>query len=120
MKEIKGKDIVICMREEDFLHKTDTEMYHCYWSMGRAPRYFTENNKIFIVTNKRIVGFVECEEFNPEDLNGETLVWDGGNAFTKIEPISCKPFRGFRYRWFNYRLVKEENNVRLNRERIDR
>ena len=95
------RDIVICMREADFLHKTDMEMYHCYWSMGRIPRDFSVDDKVFIVTKNHVVGYVKPLEFNPEDINGETIVWDGGSDFVKIKPIPCKPFRGFRYRWWN-------------------
>ena len=110
-----GRDIVICMNKDDFLHKTggfspiDGEMgrIEAFWSMGRIPRYFTEDNKIFIVssTNKHVMGFVECLEFNFLDVNGETLVWDS-DTFEYIVSIPCKPFRGFRYRWFEYELEK--------------
>jgi len=104
------RDIVICMREEDFLHKTDMEMYSCYWSMGRIPKYFTGDNKVFIVTKHYVVGYINPLEFNPEDVGGETILWDGGNDFVRIQPIPCKPFRGFRYRWFDYSLVKDTDN----------
>ena len=97
-------DIVIYMNSNDFLHKTSDGIY--YWSMGRAPKTFTEEDKIFFATNKHVMGFVDCGEFNPEDIGGETLVWDG-DTFEYIVSIPCKQFRGFRYRWFDYELEKD-------------
>ena len=102
------RDIVICMREEDFKHKFHEDAYGCYWSMGRIPKFFTENNKVFIVVKNQIIGYVTPLEFNPEDINGETIVWDGLADFFKIKPIPCKQFRGFRYRWFSYEIEKIE------------
>ena len=99
-------DIVICMNNEDFLHKTQAGYF--YWSMGRAPKNFKEGDKIFIVINTsggkyHVMGYVECFEFNPEDISGETIAWKG-ESFTYIDSILCKHFRGFRYRWFDYKL----------------
>jgi len=74
-------DIVIYMREEDFRHKTDPGVY-AYWSMGRVPKNFETLDKIYIAVqdkpkNCAVMGFVVCDMFNPNDLNGETLEWDG-------------------------------------------
>lgn len=104
-------DIVIYMSQQDFLHKTggwseiDKEAgpITAFWSMKRIPRKFTEDDKIFFATEGHIMGYVECEEFNPEDINGETIVWDS-ETFKYINSIPCKQFRGFRYRWFEYVL----------------
>ena len=100
-------DIIIYMNEQDFLHKTgqkstidDEEGSICaFWSMMRIPRHFTEDDKIFLATKGNVMGYVECEEFNPEDVGGETIVWES-DTFKYINPVPCKPFRGFRYRWF--------------------
>jgi len=109
-------DIVICMSREDFQHKMGKDVYHCYWSMGRRPKYFypacnsenpdAEGDKVFIVTESFIEGFITPEEFNADD-DWETIVWDGGNDFTYIERLPFRPFRGFRYRKFNYKLMKK-------------
>jgi len=101
-------DIVIYMNEEDFLHKTSgsyktRDNITAFWSMGRIPRYFTEDDKIFIAMKGHIMGYVECEEFNPEDVNGETIVWES-DTFKYINSIPCKQFRGFKYRRFEYEL----------------
>ena len=108
-------DIVIYMNEEDFLHKTGCPSKQqpegfgeggpitAFWSMGRIPKYFTENDKIFLAMKGHIMGYVECEEFNPEDINGETIVWDS-ETFKYINSIPCKQFRGFKYRKFEYEL----------------
>lgn len=98
-------DIVIYMNKEDFLHKTDHEMYECYWEMKRFPKYFSEDNKIFIAMRGAVVGYVECIEFNPNKETVETLIWEV-DSFVYISSIPCKPFRGFRYRWFEYEVEK--------------
>jgi len=104
------------MNKKDFDHKMSKDAHDCYWSMGRAPvKFFPEctpesdmvnldknlHDVVFVLTNHHIVGFINPIEFNPEDINGKTLVWDGGADFTYIKPIPFKPFRGFRYRWFD-------------------
>lgn len=112
-------DIVIYMNEEDFLHKTgalsevdgESGAITAFWSMGRIPRYFTEDDKIFLAMKGHVMGYVECEEFNPEDINGETIVWDS-DTFLYIESIPCKQFRGFRYRKFEYKLEASKEKQR--------
>lgn len=98
-------DIVIYMNKEDFLHKTEHEMYECFWEMKRFPKNFSWNDNIFLAVEGAVRGYVECIEFNPTREVPETLVWDG-DSFVNIKPISCKPFRGFRYRWFEYEIEK--------------
>ena len=97
-------DIVIYMREEDYIHKTYDGTY--FWSMGRVPKNFKEGERIYIVakhsgTDCGVQGFVVCDEFNSDDLNGETLVWKGLSFELLNVSIPCKPFRGFRYKWWD-------------------
>jgi len=93
-------DIVLYMNEEDFHHKTH-HLGVYYWSMGRVPKNFTEEDKIYIASKGKVQGYVECLEFNLGDLHGETLVWDAETWMAFInEDIPCKPFRGFRYKWW--------------------
>ena len=100
-------DIVIYMNPKDFIHKT-MHAITAYWSMGRVPRNFNgDKDRIYLATCGEVHGSMQCEEFNPEDLNGETIVWDSRTWKELIyNPIECKPFRGFRYRWWD----KEEND----------
>ena len=96
-------DIVIYMQEKDYLHKTYDGTY--FWSMGRVPKNFKEGEGIYIVSKYLgegcgVQGFVVCDEFNSDDLNGETLVWEGDSFVLLSEVIPCKPFRGFRYKWW--------------------
>jgi len=102
-------DIVIYMNEEDFRHKTDSEMYHCYWSMGRIPKQFNwtieladkeKEDVVYFACKGFVRGLVRLEEFNPADIGGETIVWDGVSFQLLKKLIPCKPFRGFRYRWW--------------------
>jgi len=95
-----GKDIVIYMNERDFKHKTSECGGQYFWSMNRIPKYFTEGNNIWIACKRYVQGFVPCLEFNPKDKGGETIVWDSDDWTAIPKLIPCKPFRGFRYRWF--------------------
>jgi len=104
------KDIVIYMNKEDFLHKTDPRTYNCYWEMKRFPKNFSENNKIFIAMKGYVMGYVKCLAFNPTEEEAETLVWDG-DSFVYINSIPCKPFRGFRYRWFEYKIEHKKRQM---------
>lgn len=94
-------DIVIYMNKKDFNHKTDVEMYDCYWSMLRIPRLFTEDDRIYFAANGKVQGYVECNEFNPDDVGGETIMWDGETYIPLAKPIPRAAFRGFRYRWWS-------------------
>jgi len=93
------RDIVIYMNPRDFGHKT-ADCISAYWSMGRAPKFFSSDNKIWIAAKGCIQGYVECEFFDPEDLGGETLEWNGDTWVPLVQDIPCKPFRGFRYKWW--------------------
>jgi len=113
-------DIVICMNKKDFDYKMGKGAYRCFWSMGRIPRkfypecncdpdYVCLEDVVFVLTNHHIAGFINPLEFNKGEINGETIVWDGASDFTYIKPIPFKPFRGFRYRWFDYELENMGN-----------
>lgn len=105
-------DIVIYMNEEDFKHKTGQPSIHddesgpitAHWSMKRMPRRFCvgdEEDRIWLAAAGVVQGSVQTEGFNPDDEYGENLVWDS-RTFVQLDvPIPCKPFRGFRYRWWN-------------------
>ena len=97
-------DVVIYMREKDFNHKTDKDVY-AYWSMGRVPKNFKAGERIYIAVRLEdeecfVRGFVVCNIFDPDDLGGETLQWDGYTWKEIFPGIPCKPFRGFRYKWW--------------------
>jgi len=104
-------DIVIYMNQKDFLHKTDHEVYSCFWEMKRFPKNFSWNDNIFIATKGYVMGYVECLAFNPTEEEAETLVWDG-ESFVYINSIPCKPFRGFRYRWFEYEIENTQKEAK--------
>ena len=105
-------DIVIYMNEEDFKHKTGQPTKEepeggpitAYWSMGRIPRHFNvtddDDDIIWLACKGKVRGSVRCEEFNPEDINGETIVWDSRTYLPVIVSIPCKQFRSFRYKWW--------------------
>ncbi len=93
------KDIVIYMNPEDFGHKASLPVITAFWEMRRYPKYFTVENKIYIAAKGKVQGYAECDEFNP-DGSVETLVWDSDTWTWLKEDIPCKPFRGFRYKWW--------------------
>ena len=105
-------DIVIYMNEEDFKHKTGQPSKHddeegpitAFWSMMRVPINFNktdeDDDRIFLACKGFVRGSAQCEEFRPEDLGGETIVWDSRTWEPLEKLIPCKPFRGFRYRWW--------------------
>lgn len=105
-------DIVIYMNEEDFKHKTGQKSIHddeegaitAYWWMKRAPRRFNvtdeDDDRIFLACNKAVMGSMQCDEFAPTEDREVEIVWDSRTWIALETPISCKPFRGFRYRWW--------------------
>lgn len=110
-------DIVIYMNERDFKHKTSLDIT-AYWFMKRVPVYFKEGEKIYMATKSRIQGSVICEELNSEDLRGGTVVWDSRSWNSLGIEIPCKPFRGFRYRWWLVVNTKETSYQKVRRENI--
>ena len=60
-------DIVLYMNEEDFGHKT-RHIGEYYWSMGRAPKNFSEEDRIYIACKGEVRGYAECLEFNSDDF----------------------------------------------------
>lgn len=93
------RDIVIYMNTLDFEHKTSLPVINAYWEMKRYPKYFTVECKIFIAAKGKVQGSVECDEFNP-DGSTETIMWSSDTWEFMMEEVLCKPFRGFRYRWW--------------------
>ena len=120
-------DIVIYMNEDDFKHKTgqpskqdpESGPITAYWEMKRPPRHFclTDecDDRIYLACKGFVRGSVQCDEFYPDEEKGwkeETLVWDSRTYVLLKKPIPCKPFRGFRYRWFDYELEETKNAKR--------
>ncbi len=111
-------DIVIYMNEEDFKHKTGQKSKHddeegqicAFWEMKRIPRYFNQtdedDDRIFLACKGFVRGSMECDEFNPNHPIEETIKWDSNSWIPLKKVIPCKPFRGFRYRW--WKLPKVE------------
>ena len=95
-------DIVIYTNPEILLHKR-TENLYCYWTMKRPPKNFKEGDKIYFAVKGEVKGYFICNFFDPEN-DEETVEWDS-NSWCSIDGVYwwqfCKPFRGFRYRWWN-------------------
>lgn len=104
-------DIVIYMNEELFKHKTGQKSKYddeegpitAFWEMKRIPRHFNltdeDDDRIFLACKGFVRGSVQCDEFNPAP-GDETLIWDSRTWIPLEELIQCKPFRGFRYKWW--------------------
>lgn len=94
-------DIVIYMNPEDFRHKTSLPVIYAFWEMKRYPIRFSVEDKIYIAAMGKVQGYAECDEFNPDPDVVETLQWSSGTWMLFVnENIPCKPFRGFRYKWW--------------------
>lgn len=112
-------DIVICTTGEILEHKKGNRenAEYFYWSMGRVPKNFKKNDRIFFAVRngqKAVVkGFFVCSEFNQN--NDETVVWHK-DSWTQIDDITIKSFRGFKYRDFEYSVDIYELNRIIERE----
>ena len=102
-------NIVIYMNEEDFKHKTGQPCKEdpeggpiiAFWSMMRIPKHFNpDGGGVYFACKGAVRGVVSLDEFNPEDVGGDTMVWDSRNYTPLKSPIPCKPFRSFRYKWW--------------------
>jgi len=94
-------DIVIYTNPETLLHKRQPD-FDCYWSTRRPPKNFKEGDRIWFAVKGEVHGSFLCNYFDPEDPE-ETIEWksDSWEQNDEIEEhFFCKPFRGFRYRWW--------------------
>jgi len=94
-------DIVIYTNPETLLHKRKPK-YSCYWSMKRPPKKFSEGDRVYFAVKGEIHGSFLCSYFDPEDEE-ETICFESDSweqADEYADWVFCKPFRGFRYRWW--------------------
>ena len=75
-----------------------------YWWLSRTPLRFKVGDKIYFAVRGYVVGHFVCEEFNPNHYE-EIVVWDSHSWVELKEKVPTKPFRGFRYRWWELKEV---------------
>ena len=98
-------DIVIYTNPETLRHKQGTDGYTTYfWELYKAPKNFKAGDRVYFAVKGKVIGSFKCKEFNPEKdeygdpVDHETVVWDA-DSWEDCEPIPCKHFQGFRYKW---------------------
>lgn len=96
-------DIVIYTNPETLLEKRKPK-HICYWTMGRFPKNFMRGERIYFAIKGEVMGYFVCDEFKPDFEEAENLVWQS-DSWVQLEDLKaeyfCKPFRGFRYKWWN-------------------
>jgi len=107
-------DIVIYTNPEILLEKRKPDHIR-YWRMSRFPKKFKERDRIYFAIKGEVKGYFICDEYSPGFDTDENIVWQS-NSWVQLECIRddyfCEPFRGFRYRWFEYEREKSgKSNV---------
>lgn len=86
-------DIAIYTNPVILIHKQECDS--CFWEMSRLPKKFEEGKRIYFATKGRVRGYFICDE-----ICNQALYWDGDSWHSIRKKIECKPFRGFRYKWW--------------------
>lgn len=87
-------DIVIYTNPDTLAHKRKKDM-NCFWSMKRLPINFEEDERIYFAVKGQIQGYFICDNiWNTE------ICWESNSWHLIRKKIECKPFRGFRYKWW--------------------
>lgn len=87
-------DIVIYTNPENLEDKKRPEFY-CWWQLSRMPKNFTDCDKIYFAVKGEVKGYFDTVWITKKRINWNTLSWH-----PLRKKISCKVFRGFRYRWW--------------------
>lgn len=94
-------DIVIYTNPEVLLYKRKPD-HNCWWEMKRLPKNLQKGNRIYFAVKGEIQGSFKFDCFDYYD-ESETICFES-DSWKQIESLDakyfCKPFRGFRYRWF--------------------
>ena len=64
---------------------------------AKSPDYVY--GKVYFAVKGFVVGCFEI--IDVKDFGDETIVWEGRSWEKLKNPIPCKPFRGFRYKWWS-------------------
>lgn len=103
--DILGHDHIVIYTTEDSLKhkrglKEGEDFQYFYWSIRRNIKrnIVPGSSRIFFAVKGKVVGSFEIDDYNPGEE--ETIVWNKHTWQEVDEDISCKPFRGFRYKWW--------------------
>ena len=92
-------DIVIYTNPEVLEHKKSREFplyYWKYWKFSRMPKHIElHKDRIYFAVKGFVVG-----SFEIADIIGNEIEWSPTSWKELNKPIPCKPFRGFRYKWW--------------------
>jgi len=89
-------DIIIYTTPDTLEHKKGADGFEeYYWYLSKPPKFFKIGDKVYFATKGFIRGYFVCNDFSR--YGDETVCWNK-NTWKEIEPIPCKPFRGFKYK----------------------
>lgn len=90
-------NIVIYTNPEVLEHKKKDGISpnYCFWEFYRSPKKLEIGNRIYFAVKSSVVG-----SFKIHNISDGSPEWNSETWEDLTEPISCKPFRGFRYKWW--------------------
>jgi len=94
-------DIVIYTNPKVVDHKRDRAEYICFWEMGRLPKDIKIGDRVFFAYGGLVMGSFRVKEITRDDDGAGELEWSPYTWRYLDPPVRSKPFRGFRYRWWN-------------------
>ncbi len=100
-------DIVIYTNPEVLAHKKgeeDTRYHEYYWKFSRFPKKIDGGGRVYFATKGFIRGFFRYGS----TPRLKRISWSK-NSWRDIRPIPCKPFRGFRYKWWEDAKERRKN-----------
>jgi len=88
-------DIIIYTAPETLKHKKDLNYSECWWQMSRMPKNFDDISKVYFATEGYVRGSFFTVWITKKRVHWNPLSWR-----QLRKKIPCKPFRGFRYKWW--------------------
>ena len=95
-------DIVIYTNPETLLDKRRPD-FNCWWAMKRLPKNLQIGDRIYFAVKGEIQGSFKFDCLDYERDEREVICfksdsWEQADEYA--DWIFCKPFRGFRYKWW--------------------
>ena len=92
----KITDIVVYTNPDTLKLKRDYVKYtECWWTFSRMPKDFDDMSKFYFAVEGKVVGYFLTVWITKKRIYFNPLSWRRMGR-----RIPCKPFRGFRYRWW--------------------
>ena len=101
----ESRDIVVYTRPDVLDHKRgldhteDRRLTRRYWEFSRPPKSIDslsdEGARIYFAVDGVVLGSFEIDKTSAYDVEWSIRSWR-----PLAQVVTCKPFRGFRYRWW--------------------